>query len=189
MTSGEVVVDSTEVGGCVTTVVPVVGDVCTVVVSSVTVGLVVLTDTVVGPWIDVVTSVPVVVFSGGCFGVVLELTVVVPVGFVPAVAVRGLVPPVDTEVVPVLVVPGLVLPVDTEVVPVKKVIVPRLSGLPDTVVGCVVVGSPGTVVVPDTVVDPRVDLLTSETVVVITGKVVVLGTVVVSGEVPVVPGI
>jgi hypothetical protein len=36
-------------------------------------------------------------------------------------------------------------------------------------------------------VDPRVDLLTSETVVVITGKVVVLGTVVVSGEVPVVP--
>ena len=101
MTSGEVVVDSTEVGGCVTTVVPVVGDVCTVVVSSVTVGLVVLTDTVVGPWIDVVTSVPVVVFSGGCFGVVLELTVVVPVGFVPAVAVRGFVPPVDTEVVPV----------------------------------------------------------------------------------------
>jgi hypothetical protein len=44
-----------------------------------------------------------------------------------------------------------------------------------------VVGSPGTVVVPDTVVDPWVDLLISETVVVITGKVVVLGTVVVSG--------
>ena len=85
--------------------------------------------------------------------------------------------------VPVVVVPGLVLPVDTEVVPVTKVIVPGLSGLPDTVVGWVVVGSPGTVVVPDTVVDPRVDLLTSETVVVITGKVVVLGTVVVSGEV------
>ena len=99
LTSGEVVVDCTEVGVCVTTVVPVVGDVCSVVVSSVTVGLVVLTDTVVGPWIDVVTSVPVVV--GGCFGVVLELTVVVPVGFVPAVAVRGFVPPVDTEVVPV----------------------------------------------------------------------------------------
>jgi hypothetical protein len=36
-------------------VVPVVGDVCTVVVSSVTVGLVVLTDTVVGPWVDVLT--------------------------------------------------------------------------------------------------------------------------------------
>jgi hypothetical protein len=35
----------------VTTVVPVVGDVCTVVVTSVTVGLVVLTDTVVGPWV------------------------------------------------------------------------------------------------------------------------------------------
>jgi hypothetical protein len=49
----------------------------------------------------------------------------------------------------------------------------------DTVVGWVVVGSPGTVVVPDTVVDPRVDLLTSETVVVITGKVVVLGTVII----------
>ena len=29
-----------------------VGDVCTVVVTSVTVGLVVLTDTVVGPWVD-----------------------------------------------------------------------------------------------------------------------------------------
>ena len=87
----------------------------------------------------------------------------------------------------VLVVPGLLPPVDTEVVPVTKGIVPELPGLPDTVAGCVVVGSPGTVVVPDTVVDPRVDLLTSETVVVITGKVVVLGTVVVSGEVPVVP--
>ena len=90
MTSGEVVVDSTEVGGCVTTVVPVVGDVCTVVVSSVTVGLVVLTDTVVGPWIDVVTSVPVVVFSGGCFGVVLELTVVVPIYTVQLKFVRRL---------------------------------------------------------------------------------------------------
>jgi hypothetical protein len=53
LTSGEVVVDCTEVEGCVTTVVPVVGDVCTVVVTSVTVGLVVLTDTVVGPWVDV----------------------------------------------------------------------------------------------------------------------------------------
>jgi hypothetical protein len=82
--------------------------------------------------------------------------------------------------VPVVVVPGLVLPVDTEVVPVTKVIVPGLSGLRDTVAGWVVVGSPGTVVVPDTVVDPWVDLLISETVVVITGKVVVLGTVVVS---------
>jgi hypothetical protein len=48
-------------GGCVTTVVPVVGDVCTVVVSSVTVGLVVLTDTVVDPWVDVLTSGEVVV--------------------------------------------------------------------------------------------------------------------------------
>jgi hypothetical protein len=45
----------------------VVGDVCSVDVTSVTVGLVVLTDTVVGPWVDVVTSVPVVVFSVGCF--------------------------------------------------------------------------------------------------------------------------
>jgi hypothetical protein len=34
----------------------VVGDVCSVVVTSVTVGLVVLTDTVVGPWVDVLTS-------------------------------------------------------------------------------------------------------------------------------------
>jgi hypothetical protein len=39
----------------------VVGDVCTVVVTSVTVGLVVLTDTVVGPWVDVLTSGEVVV--------------------------------------------------------------------------------------------------------------------------------
>ena len=38
-----------------------VGDVCTVVVTSVTVGLVVLTDTVVGPWVDVLTSGEVVV--------------------------------------------------------------------------------------------------------------------------------
>jgi hypothetical protein len=37
-------------------VVPVVGDVCTVVVTSVRVGLVVLTDTVVGPWVDMLTS-------------------------------------------------------------------------------------------------------------------------------------
>ena len=68
---------------------------------------------------------------------------------------------------------------------VTKVIVPGLSGPRDTV-GWVAVGSPGTVVVPDTVVDPRVDLLTSETVVVFTCKVVVFGTVVVTGEVPVV---
>ena len=61
LTSGEVVVDCTEVEGCVTTVVPVVGDVCTVDVTSVTVGLVVLTDTVVGPWVDVLTSGEVVV--------------------------------------------------------------------------------------------------------------------------------
>ena len=59
----------------------------------------VLTDNVVGPWVDVVTSVPVVVVLGGSFGVVLELTVVVPVGFVPVVVVPGLVLPVDTEVV------------------------------------------------------------------------------------------
>jgi hypothetical protein len=47
----------------------VVGDVCTAVVSSVRVGLVVLTDTVVGPWVDVLTSGEVVVDSievGGC---------------------------------------------------------------------------------------------------------------------------
>jgi hypothetical protein len=47
----------------------VVGDVCTVVVTSVTVGVVVLTDTVVGPWVDVLTSGEVVVDStevGGC---------------------------------------------------------------------------------------------------------------------------
>ena len=46
-----------------------VGDVCTVVVSSVTVGLVVLTDTVVGPWVDVLTSGEVFVDCtevGGC---------------------------------------------------------------------------------------------------------------------------
>ena len=36
-------------------------------------------DTVVDPWVDVVTSVPVVVFSVDGFGVVLELTVVVPI--------------------------------------------------------------------------------------------------------------
>jgi hypothetical protein len=62
------VVDSTEVGGCVTTVVPVDGDVCTVVVTSVRVGLVVLTDTVVGPWVDVLTSGEVVDCTevGGC---------------------------------------------------------------------------------------------------------------------------
>ena len=41
-----------------------VGDVCTVVVISVTVGLVVLTDTVVGPWVDVLTSGEVVVSTG-----------------------------------------------------------------------------------------------------------------------------
>ena len=67
-----VVVDSTEVGGCVTTVVPVIGDVCSVVVTSVTVGLVVLTDTV------------------GCFGVVLELTVVVPIYTIQLKFVRKL---------------------------------------------------------------------------------------------------
>jgi hypothetical protein len=39
----------------------VVGDVCSVVVTSVRVGLVVLTDTVVGPWVDVLTSGEVVV--------------------------------------------------------------------------------------------------------------------------------
>jgi hypothetical protein len=69
LTSGEVVVDCTEVGVCVTTVVPVVGDVCSVVVTSVIVGLVVLTDTVVGPLVDVLTSGEVVVDStevGGC---------------------------------------------------------------------------------------------------------------------------
>ena len=38
---------------CVTTVVPVVGGVCSVVVISVTVDLVVLTDIVVGPWVDI----------------------------------------------------------------------------------------------------------------------------------------
>ena len=38
-----------------------VGDVCKIVVTSVTVGLVVLTDTVVGPWVDVLTSGEVVV--------------------------------------------------------------------------------------------------------------------------------
>jgi hypothetical protein len=42
----------------------VVGDVCTVVVTSVTVGLVVLTDIVVGPWVDVLTSGEVVVSTG-----------------------------------------------------------------------------------------------------------------------------
>ena len=78
-----------------------------------------------------------------------------PVGFVPVF----------------LVVEGLLHPMDTEVVPVTKVIVLGLSGPRDTVVSWVVVCSPGTVVVPDTVVDPEVDLLTSETVVVITGKV------------------
>jgi hypothetical protein len=97
--------------------------------------------------------------------------------------------PVDFVLV--LVVPGLLPPVDTEVVPVTKGTVPGLSGLRDTVVGWLVVGSPGTVVVPDTVVDPRVDLLTSETVVVFTCKVVLFGTVVVTvvvtGEVPIVP--
>ena len=72
LTSGEVVVDCTEVGVCVTTVVPVVGDVCSVVVTSVTVGLVILTDTV------------------GCFGVVLELTVVVPIYTIQLKFVRRL---------------------------------------------------------------------------------------------------
>ena len=45
-----------------------VGDVCTVVVTSVTVGLVVLTDTFVGPWVDVLTSGEVVDCTevGGC---------------------------------------------------------------------------------------------------------------------------
>jgi hypothetical protein len=56
--------------------------------SSCWVGLVVLTDTVVDPWIDVVTSVPVVV--GGCFGVVLELTVVVPIYTIQLKFVRRL---------------------------------------------------------------------------------------------------
>ena len=99
--SGEVVsvVDCTEVGGCVTPdvwvsvvlcVVPVVGDVCSVVVTWVTVGLVVLTDNVVGPWVDVVTSVPVVVVLGGSFGVVLELTVVVPIYTIQLKFVRRL---------------------------------------------------------------------------------------------------
>ena len=41
-----------------------VGDVCTVVVTSVTVGLVVLTDTVVDPLVDVLTSGEVVVSIG-----------------------------------------------------------------------------------------------------------------------------
>ena len=41
-----------------------VGDVCTVVVTSVTVGLVVLTDTVVDPLVDVVNSGTVVVSPG-----------------------------------------------------------------------------------------------------------------------------
>jgi len=70
--TGEVVsvVDCTEVGGCVTTdvwvsvvlcVVPVVGDVGSVVLISVTVGLVVLTDTVVDSWVDVGSSSSVVV--------------------------------------------------------------------------------------------------------------------------------
>ena len=46
-----------------------VGEGCTVVATSVTVGLVVLTDTVVGPRVDVLTSGGVVVDStevGGC---------------------------------------------------------------------------------------------------------------------------
>ena len=124
LTSGEVVVDCTEVGVCVTTVVPVVGDVCSVVVTSVIVGLVVLTDTVVGPLVDVLTSgevvdctevggcvttvVPVIgdvcsvvvtsVTVGlvvltdtvGCFGVVVELTVVVPIYTIQLKFVRKL---------------------------------------------------------------------------------------------------
>ena len=79
LTSGEVVVDCTEVEGCVTTVVPVVGDVCTVVVTSVTVGLVVLTDTVVGPWVDVLTSGEVVVSTRKVvlLGTVVSVEVVV----------------------------------------------------------------------------------------------------------------
>jgi hypothetical protein len=52
----------------------VVGDVCSVVVTSVTVGLVVLTDTVVGSWVDVITSWAVVVSTGK---VVVPGTVVV----------------------------------------------------------------------------------------------------------------
>ena len=103
-----------------------------------------------------------------CF--LLEKKANLPVGFVPVF----------------LVVEGLLHPMDTEVVPVTKVIVPADSGPRDTVVGWVVVDSPCTVVVPDTVVDPRVDLLTSVTVVVFTCKVVVFGTVVVTGEVPVI---
>jgi hypothetical protein len=51
----------------------VVGDVCSVVVTSVTVELVVLTDTVVGPWVDVLTSGKVVV---DCTEVVVLGTVV-----------------------------------------------------------------------------------------------------------------
>jgi hypothetical protein len=55
-----------------------------------TTGLVVLTDNVVGPWVDVVTSVPVVVVLGGSFGVVLELTVVVPIYTIQLKFVRRL---------------------------------------------------------------------------------------------------
>jgi hypothetical protein len=51
---------------------------------------VVLTDNVVGPWVDVVTSVPVVVVLGGSFGVVLELTVVVPIYTIQLKFVRRL---------------------------------------------------------------------------------------------------
>ena len=58
-----------------------VGDVCTVDVTSVTVGLVVLTDTVVGPWVDVLTSGEVVVSTGK----VVELGIVVVSGEVVSV--------------------------------------------------------------------------------------------------------
>ena len=56
-----------------------VGDVCSVVVSSVTVGLVVLTDTVVGPWVDVLTSGEVVVSTRKVvlLGTVVSVEVVV----------------------------------------------------------------------------------------------------------------
>ena len=59
----------------------VVGDVCSVVVTSVTVGLVMLTDTVVDPWVDVVTTGTVVVSTDET---VVPVTVVVT-GEVPVV--------------------------------------------------------------------------------------------------------
>ena len=71
-----------------------VGDVCTVVVTSVTVGLVVLTDTVVDSLVDVITSWAVVVSTdktGECGRVVF--TGEVPVVVVDCTEVGGCVTP------------------------------------------------------------------------------------------------